>query len=303
MKKTLVQLAIISTVALFVVFPPCAFGTEEYAEETRKSCEECHVDPAGGPELTPEGVKFRESLESRRLFKPFTSLRRTARGILLYLHLMTAIFWFGTILYVHFVLKPAYAAGGLPRGEVRIGLGGIIVMAATGTILACMRVSSWDVLLHTRFGVLLSIKICLFALMVVLALTAVFVVGPRLRKRTGSIKAGEKQLLRTDELAQFDGMEGRPGYIAYEGEIYDVSGSKLWEEGVHFGKHRAGLDLSEYLEQAPHGHEKVISMPRVGKLAGSAERTPVPLRLFYALAYTNLVLVFLITFIVSLWRW
>jgi predicted heme/steroid binding protein/uncharacterized membrane protein len=303
MKKILVQLAIVSTVALFVAISPCAFGTEEYAEETRKSCEECHVDPAGGTELTQEGVKFRESLESRRLFKPFTSLRRTVRGIILYLHLMTAIFWFGTILYVHFVLKPAYAAGGLPRAEVRVGLAGIIVMATTGTILALMRISSWDVLLHTRFGVLLSIKICLFALMVVLALTAVFVVGPRLRKRTGSIKAGEKQLLGVDELAQFDGMEGRPGYIAYEGQIYEVSGSKLWEEGVHFGKHRAGFDLSEYLEQAPHGQEKVISMPRVGKLAGSAERTPVPLRLFYALAYINLVLVFLITFIVSLWRW
>jgi predicted heme/steroid binding protein/uncharacterized membrane protein len=301
--KPLVRLAVVSTVALFVVFPPSAFGTEEYAEETRKSCEECHVDPARGPELTQEGVEFRESLESRRWFEPFTTLRRAVRGIILYLHLMTAIFWFGTILYVHFVLKPAYAAGGLPKAEVRVGLGGIIVMATTGTILALMRISSWDVLLNTRFGVLLLIKICLFALMVVLALTAVFVVGPRLRKRIQSMKAGEKQFLRGDELAQFDGKEGRPGYIAYGGQIYDVSGSKLWEEGVHFGKHRAGFDLSEYLEQAPHGQEKVVSMPRVGKFAGSTEGTRVPLRLFYALAYINLVLVFLITFIVSLWRW
>ena len=133
MKKTLVQLAVVSTVAFFVAFPPCAFGTEEYAEGTRKSCEECHVNPAGGPELTQEGMKFREALESRRLFKPFTSLRRTVRGIILYLHLMTAIFWFGTILYVHFVLKPAYAAGGLPKAEVRVGLAGIIVMTTTGT--------------------------------------------------------------------------------------------------------------------------------------------------------------------------
>jgi predicted heme/steroid binding protein/uncharacterized membrane protein len=303
MKKTLVQLAVVSTVIFFVAFSPCAFGTEEYAERTRKSCEECHVDPAGGPELTQEGVKFREGLESRRLFKPFTSLRRTVRGIILYLHLLTAIFWFGTILYVHFVLRPGYAAGGLPKAEVRVGLTGIIVMAATGTILAVMRISSWDMLLHTRFGVLLSIKICLFAIMVALALVAVFVVGPRLKKRTQPISQGEKQGLPVDELAQFDGREGRPAYIAYEGQIYDVSGSKLWEEGVHFGKHRAGLDLSDYLEQAPHGQEKVVPMPRVGKLAGSAERAPAPLRLFYVLAHLNLILVFLITFIVSLWRW
>jgi predicted heme/steroid binding protein/uncharacterized membrane protein len=256
MKKTLVQLAVVSTVAFFVAFPPCAFGTEEYAEGTRKSCEECHVNPAGGPELTQEGVKFREALESRRLFKPFTSLRRTVRGIILYLHLMTAIFWFGTILYVHFVLKPAYAAGGLPKAEVRVGLAVIIVMTTTGTILALMRISSWDMLLHTRFGVLLSIKICLFAITVVLALIAVFVVGPRLKKRTQSIKVVEKQFLRADELAQVDGRGGRPAYIAYEGQIYDVSGSELWEEGVHFGKHLAGFDLSDYLEQAPMGKKR-----------------------------------------------
>ncbi len=303
MKKNLVQVAVVSTVAFFVAFPTCAFGTEEYAERARKSCEECHVDPAGGPELTQQGVKFREGLDSGSLFKPLASPRRTVRGIIFYLHLMTAIFWFGTILYVHFILKPAYAAGGLPKAEVRVGLAGIIVMATTGTILALMRISSWDVLLHTRFGVLLSIKICLFGIMVTLALVAVFAVGPRLRKRTEPIGIGDKKALTMDELTQFDGTEGRPAYIAYEGQIYDVSRSKLWEEGVHFGKHRAGFDLSDYLEQAPHGQEKFVSMPRVGKLAGSAERSPAPLRLFYVLAYLNLVLVFLITFIVSLWRW
>jgi predicted heme/steroid binding protein len=123
-------------------------------------------------------------------------------------------------------------------------------------LLALMRISSWDMLLHTRFGVLLSIKICLFAITVVLALIAVFVVGPRLKKRTQSIKVVEKQFLRADELAQVDGRGGRPAYIAYEGQIYDVSGSELWEEGVHFGKHLAGFDLSDYLEQAPMGKKR-----------------------------------------------
>jgi len=32
-----------------------------------------------------------------------------------YIHFLTAIFWFGTILYVHLILKPTYAVGGLPR--------------------------------------------------------------------------------------------------------------------------------------------------------------------------------------------
>ena len=305
MKRKLVQLAVVSFLGFFIAFPLCAFGTEEYAEQTEKSCEECHVDPAGGPKLTAEGAKFREGLESRPVFEPLASLRRIVRGIVLYLHLLTSIFWFGTILYVHFVLKPTYAAGGLPKVEVRIGLTGIVVMATTGIILTLMRISSWDMLLHTRFGVLLLIKICLFCIMVAMALIAVFVVGPKLRKRTHPMRGGEKQALMVDELAQFDGREGRASYIAYEGHIYDVSDSKLWQEGLHFGKHRAGLDLSYYLEQAPHGREKLLSLPRMGELIDSMEKSPppIPQRVFYMLAYLNLVLVFLITFIVSLWRW
>ncbi len=305
MKRKLVQLAVVSFLGLLIAFPLSAFGTEEYAEQMGKACEECHVDPAGGPELTAEGVKFREGLESRPLFEPLTSLRRIARGIVLYLHLLTAIFWFGTILYVHVVLKPSYAAGGLPKAEVRIGLTGIVVMATTGTILTLMRISSWDMLLHTRFGVLLLIKVCLFCIMVAMALIAVLVVGPKLMKRTQPMRGERKHALTANELAQFDGREGRTAYIAYEGHIFDVSESKLWEEGVHFGKHRAGLDLSNYLKQAPHGREKLFPLPIMGELIDSTEKVPTPmhLRVFYMLAYLNLILVFLITFIVSLWRW
>jgi len=305
MRKDLIQLVALSVLAFSIAFPPCTFGTEEYAEQTGKSCEECHADPAGGRELTSEGAKFREHLQPSTVFIPFAKLGRAVRGIVLYLHLLTAIFWFGTILYVHFILKPAYAAGGLPKAEVRIGLTGIAVMAVTGAILTFMRISSWDMLLHTRFGVLLLIKICLFGIMVILALIAVFVVGPKLKKRELPISGPKKQTLTMDELARFDGREGRRAFIAYEGHIYDVSDSKPWKGGIHFGKHRAGLDLSAFLEQAPHDRQKLFSLPRVGRLIDSTERgpTPAPRMAFYILAYINLILVFLITFVVSLWRW
>jgi len=58
------------------------------------------------------------------------------------LHLLTAVFWFGTIFYVHLVLKPAYASKGLPRGEVRVGLASMAVMAVTGIYLTLMRFES-----------------------------------------------------------------------------------------------------------------------------------------------------------------
>jgi hypothetical protein len=46
-------------------------------------------------------------------------------------------------------------------------------------------------------------------------------------------------------------------------------------------------------------------MPRVGTLLAASDkpRRPFHLRLFYVFAYMNLVLVFVITFVIALWRW
>ena len=46
------------------------------------------------------------------------------------------------------------------------------------------------------------------------------------------------------ELAQFDGENGKPIYIAHAGKVYDVSESKLWRKGMHMKRHAAGRDLS-----------------------------------------------------------
>jgi len=304
MTRRFARLSSLYLLAVLVFSPICTLATEEYAEQTGQSCEICHIDPAGGPELTPEGEAFRKRLEPTGVFEPFARVRRVVRGLVHYLHLLTAVFWFGTIMYVHFVLRPAYAARGLPKAEVRIGLSGIVVIAVTGTVLTLFRVSSWDMLLHSRFGVLLVIKICLFALMVILAMIAVFVVGPKLARKTDTPGDTDKDTLTLDELARFDGKDGRPACAAYQGRIYDMSDSKFWKDGVHFARHQAGLDLSESLEQAPHGKEKIIAMPCVGELVEvQGQQHPSPQKAFYVLAYLNLALVFLILFVVSLWRW
>jgi hypothetical protein len=70
-------------------------------------------------------------------------------------------------------------------------------------------------------------------------------------------------------------------------------------------KHSAGNDLTDMLKNAPHGEDKILAMPQVGMLQMTAEK-PARLfheRLFYFFAYMNLVLVFVITFIIALWRW
>jgi predicted heme/steroid binding protein len=259
------------------------------------------VDPAGGGSLTKDGDTFKEHLKEKGLYKQITKTQHIVRFVIGYIHTTTAIMWFGTILYVHLILKPAYAAGGLPRSELLVGWLCIAIMALTGTFLSIARVSSWSMLFHTRFGVLLTIKIGLFLVMVLSATFVTFVIGPKLRKKRSLVFDQQKKELTSDELSQFDGKEGRPAYLALQGNIYDVSSSKLWNGGTHMKRHLAGFDLTDALKAAPHGEDRVLKMPVVGKILKS-EQAKKP-KLFYFLAYMNLAIVFLIVFVICLWRW
>jgi len=80
------------------------------------------------------------------------------------------------------------------------------------------------------------------------------------------------------ELAEYDGREGRPAYVAFGGTVYDVSTSPLWKKGTHFKRHLPGADLSDQLGCAPHGAD-VLSRPGiepVGILVKSYAEDPVP---------------------------
>jgi predicted heme/steroid binding protein/uncharacterized membrane protein len=75
-----------------------------------------------------------------------------------------------------------------------------------------------------------------------------------------------------EELATFNGDNGQPVYIAYEGKVYDVSESKLWKPGLHMRRHQAGTDLTEEIGGAPHGIEVFEKFAQVGIL--KAEKDP-----------------------------
>jgi predicted heme/steroid binding protein len=79
--------------------------------------------------------------------------------------------------------------------------------------------------------------------------------------RTPTVRA-----FTAEELAQYDGKDGAPAYIAYEGKVYDVSGSFLWRRGRHWVLHQAGADLTDRLASAPHGEDLLSRVPVIGML-------------------------------------
>lgn len=68
------------------------------------------------------------------------------------------------------------------------------------------------------------------------------------------------------ELARHNGKNGNPAYVAYKGKVYDVSASFLWKDGMHQVFHRAGVDLTDALNQAPHGADVLEKFSVVGIL-------------------------------------
>ncbi|MGB9597204.1 MAG: cytochrome b5 domain-containing protein [Candidatus Poribacteria bacterium] len=68
------------------------------------------------------------------------------------------------------------------------------------------------------------------------------------------------------ELAEYNGRNGKPAYIAYKGKVYDVTESDLWSDGDHQGLHEAGRDLTKDMEDAPHDPDELERFPIVGEL-------------------------------------
>ena len=75
------------------------------------------------------------------------------------------------------------------------------------------------------------------------------------------------------ELAQYDGQDGRRAYVAFEGRVYDVTDSKLWKAGQHMRRHQAAADLTKEVGDAPHDASVFERVPVVGRIGGAAEAT------------------------------
>lgn len=67
------------------------------------------------------------------------------------------------------------------------------------------------------------------------------------------------------QLALRNGQDKPNIWIAFQGNIYDVTESRLWNKGKHY-EHWAGQDLSEELADAPHCRSVLQKFTIVGKL-------------------------------------
>ncbi|NLG25339.1 MAG: cytochrome B5 [Clostridiales bacterium] len=68
------------------------------------------------------------------------------------------------------------------------------------------------------------------------------------------------------QLAQYNGENGQPAYVAVDGVIYDVTNAPHWPGGSHNG-YQAGQDLTDAIKnKSPHGVAKLEGIPIVGKL-------------------------------------
>lgn len=74
-----------------------------------------------------------------------------------------------------------------------------------------------------------------------------------------------------EELAQFNGENGKPIYVAHEGKVFDVSASKMWKTGSHMKRHPSGRDLTTDIQGAPHTPEVLQRFPQVGTLAAEKD--------------------------------
>jgi predicted heme/steroid binding protein len=67
------------------------------------------------------------------------------------------------------------------------------------------------------------------------------------------------------QLALRNGQDKPEIWVAFEGQIYDVSASKLWRKGKHY-EHWAGQDLTDELKDAPHSRQVFEKFSVIGLL-------------------------------------
>jgi predicted heme/steroid binding protein len=91
--------------------------------------------------------------------------------------------------------------------------------------------------------------------------------GAMASEQPASEEEEQPVILTLEQLAEYDGKDGKKAYVAVDNIIYDVTDSRAWGAGMHNG-FAAGKDLTrEIKEQSPHGVGNMERVPVVGRLS------------------------------------
>ncbi len=310
--RRLIVLVILAATTVFLSSEVEA--TFQYAREAGKGCAFCHFDSNGGP-LNNTGYAFiRNSYRyplPKELVESETARPSASKNIFWliigYIHILASFMLIGAIFYIHLFIKPARFTGGLPKQERILGITCLSTILMTGIILTFSRIEYFGQFFESTFGIILFVKILLFLIMITNAVVVVFVLHRKMKKTPQSGQPDKTE----NNITARDGKEGRPAWIIHDGTVYDVTESKHWEDGTHYGRHSAGTDITEAMKGAPHGADILERVKKMGTpgAAGISISTPghprseYPRRIFIIMAYANLVLILLILLCVGLWQW
>ena len=85
----------------------------------------------------------------------------------------------------------------------------------------------------------------------------------------------EQKEFTLEELAQYNGSNGKPSYVAIDGIVYDLSKVPAWNGGKHFDGNTAGKDLTAQFKSC-HGMSTLKNLPKVGVLKVNNGMNAVP---------------------------
>lgn len=74
-----------------------------------------------------------------------------------------------------------------------------------------------------------------------------------------------EKVFTLSELAEFNGMKGKPAYVAVDGNVYDVSVTPSWGGGTHFGVY-SGKDLTAEFKKCHSAGSILSKLTKVGVL-------------------------------------
>lgn len=79
-------------------------------------------------------------------------------------------------------------------------------------------------------------------------------------------QSNNQRFFTLQELATFDGKNGRPAYVAVNGIVYDVTNNRAWAAATHFGL-VSGKDYTQEFASCHAGQQSILAMlPVVGRL-------------------------------------